>query len=100
MNARLKDMSEAMLTIEEAARRLADVVEQVNIKGEAAVLLKAGQPVARIVPVVHSDQVSDGLVAFLARWRVEYPEPDEQFSDAIQESRQWLRPPRNRWESS
>jgi antitoxin (DNA-binding transcriptional repressor) of toxin-antitoxin stability system len=89
-----------MLTIEDAARRLADVVEQVHCRGEAAVLLKSGQPVARIVPVAPARHVSDVLIAFLARWRAEHPEPDEDFSDAIQESRKWLRPPRDPWESS
>ncbi|HVC95017.1 MAG TPA: type II toxin-antitoxin system prevent-host-death family antitoxin [Pirellulales bacterium] len=89
-----------MLTIEDAARRLADVVEQVQTKGEAAVLLKSGRPVARIVPVASAGQGADDLIGFLARWRLDYPEPDEEFSDAIQESRQWLRPPRDPWESS
>ncbi len=93
-------MSEAILTIEDAARRLADVVEKVHSKGEAAVLLKAGRPVARIVPVASASCASDELTEFLARWRLEYPEPDEQFSDAIQASRQWQRPPRDPWESS
>lgn len=88
-----------MLTIEDAARRLADVVDQVHAKGEATVLLKAGRPVARIVPVALS-RCSEDLIAFLTQWRLQFPEPDEQFADAIQESRQWLRPPRDPWESS
>jgi prevent-host-death family protein len=91
----LKSMSEAILTIDDAARRLADVVEQIHTTGDSAVLVKSGQPIARIVPVAPSREVSQGLVAFLAQWRLEYPEPDEQFSDAIQESRQWLCPPRH-----
>ncbi|HJT31013.1 MAG TPA: type II toxin-antitoxin system prevent-host-death family antitoxin [Pirellulales bacterium] len=88
-----------MLTIEDAARRLADVVEHVHSKGEATILLKSGRPVARIVPVA-SAQHSEDLIAFLAQWRLQHPEPDEQFADAIQESRKWLRPPRDPWESS
>lgn len=76
-----------MLTIEDAARRLADVVEQVCSRGEPAVLLKSGQPVARIVPVAPARHVSDDPIAFLSRWRTEYPEPDENFSEVIQESR-------------
>lgn len=88
-----------MLTIEDAARRLADVVEQVHTKGQATVLLKSGRPVARIVPVAAA-QGSEDLIAFLAQWRLQYPEPDEQLADVILESRQWLRPPRDPWESS
>lgn len=88
-----------MLTIEDAARRLADIVEQVRSRGEAAVLLKSGHPVARIVPVGSAAR-SEDLIAFLGQWRLQYPEPDDQFAEAIQESRQWLRPPRDPWESS
>lgn len=88
-----------MLTIEDAARRLADVVEHVHAKGEAAVLLKSGRPIARIVPIAPAER-SEDLIAFLAQWRLRCPEPDEQFADAIQESRQWLRPPRDPWELS
>jgi prevent-host-death family protein len=93
-------MSEAMLTIEEAARRLADVVAQVRSKGEAAVLLQSGRPVARIVPVASVSSVSEDIIAFLGRWRHEYPEPDDDLSDVIQESRKCLPPPRDPWESS
>ena len=83
-------MNEAMLTIEDAARHLADVVERVCTKGEPAVLLKSGQPVARIVPVPSAGRPADDLIAFLRRWRAEYPEPDDDFANVIQESRRCL----------
>ena len=44
-------MSETVLTIEEAARCLPDLVERIRANGEAAVLVKSGRPIARIVPV-------------------------------------------------
>jgi prevent-host-death family protein len=89
-----------MLTIEDAARNLADVVDRVQAKGEPAVLLKSGRPVARIVPVVPASHVAEDLIAFLRRWRTEHPEPDDEFSDVIQESRKWQGPPRDPWASS
>ena len=93
-------MNEAMLTIEDAARRLHDVVERVRAKGEPAILVKSGRPVAQIVPVPSARQPADDLIAFLRRWRAEYPEPDEDFSAVIQESRQCQGLPRDPWGSS
>jgi prevent-host-death family protein len=100
MEVDFMDMSEAMLTIEDAARRLDDVVERVRAKGEAAILLKSGRPVARIVPVASAGDVSNDLIAFLRRWRADHPDPDEEFSDVVQESRQWQGPPQDPWGSS
>lgn len=89
-----------MLTIEDAARHLADVVERVRTKGEPAVLLKSGQPVARIVPVASAGRPADDLIAFLRRWRVEYPDPDDDFANVIQESRRCQGQVRDPWGSS
>jgi len=77
---RLRGMSESVVTIEEAARCLSELVERIHANGEAAVLVKAGRPLARIVPI---RPAVDDLVAFLRRWRIEYPEPDEQLAEAI-----------------
>ena len=91
-------MNESVMSIEDAAARLSEVVERVHTKGESAVLVKAGRPMARIVPVPPADVVADDLAAFLRRWRVEYPDPDEGFAAAIEESRRSIRPPRNPWD--
>jgi antitoxin (DNA-binding transcriptional repressor) of toxin-antitoxin stability system len=89
-------MSETVLTIEDAARCLPDLVERIHATGGAALLVKAGQPLARIVAV--PAKAADDLIAFLRQWRIEHPEPDEQFAQAIEESRKDLRPPRDPWE--
>jgi hypothetical protein len=34
------------------------------------------------------------LIAFLSRWRKEHPDPDEQFEEAVAESRQGVGQPR------
>jgi antitoxin (DNA-binding transcriptional repressor) of toxin-antitoxin stability system len=91
-------MSETVLTIEEAALCLPDLVDRINANGQAAVLVKAGRPIARIVPVSSHGQVEEDLIAFLRRWRMEHPEPDEQFAAAIEASRSGVRPPRDPWE--
>ena len=91
-------MSETVLTVEDAARCLSELVERVHTKGEAAVLVKSGRPLARIVPIPSQGQVAEDLIAFLRRWRIEHPEPDEQFAEVIQESRRADQPPRDPWE--
>jgi antitoxin (DNA-binding transcriptional repressor) of toxin-antitoxin stability system len=91
-------MTESVLTIEDAARCLPDLVERIHTNGEVALLTKAGQPLARIVPFSKPQLPSEDLIAFLRRWRVEHPEPDEQFAEAIEESRRMIRPPRDPWQ--
>ena len=91
-------MSEAMVTVEDAAFRLAELVEEVSARREAAILTKAGRPVARIVPIAPSGEPSGDLVDFLRRWRAEYPEPDDRLAEVIAESRRGVRPARDPWE--
>src|SRR5207245_4685555 len=73
-------MSDTVLTIEEAAHCLSDLVERIHANGEAAVLVKSGWPLARIVPVPSQGHIAEDLIAFLRRWRIEHPEPDGQFA--------------------
>ncbi len=91
-------MSEAMVTVEDAAFRLAELVEEVSARREAAVLTKAGIPVARIVPIAPSSDPAGDLVDFLRRWRAQYPEPDDQLAEVIAQSRRGVRPARDPWE--
>lgn len=86
------------MTIEDAAARLAELVERVHAKGESAVIVKAGRPMARIVAVPPCGVVADDLAAFLRRWRNDYPDPDDGIVAAIEESRRAIRPPRDPWE--
>jgi prevent-host-death family protein len=79
-------MNETVLTIEDAARCLPDLVERVHARGEPALLTKAGRPVARIVPVPEREESPDSLIAFLSHWRSEHPEPDDQLAEVIAES--------------
>jgi prevent-host-death family protein len=94
----LNNMSENVLAIEDAARSLSEVVERVHTSGEPALLTRFGQPVARIVPVASDRQTTENLVAFLRHWRIAHPEPDEQFGEAIEDSRRAVHPPHDPWE--
>ncbi len=91
-------MSEAVVTIEDAAFRLAELVEEVSASGEAAVLTKAGRAVARITPIAPSVGPPGDLIDFLRRWQAEYPEPDDQLAEVIAESRRGVSPALDPWE--
>jgi prevent-host-death family protein len=91
-------MSEPVVTVEDASLHLAELVEHVSAKREAAVIVKAGRPVARIVPIPAPGELSDDLIDFLRRWRAQYPEPDEQLAEVIGEARRVVRPAHDPWE--
>ena len=91
-------MSEAVVTVEDAAFRLAELVEEISSTGEPAVLTKGGRAVAQITPIVPSGESSEDLIAFLRRWRAEHPVPDDQLAEVIGESRRGVRPARDPWE--
>ena len=80
-------MHETVLTIDDAARTLPDVVERVHSLRESALLTKSGLPVARIVPVESRERSAEDLITFLRRWRTENPTPDEDFAVAVESSR-------------
>lgn len=94
----MQRMSETVLTIEDAARSLPDVVDHIQASGETALLTRSGRPVARIVPVPAQRQATDDLIAFLRQWRVVHPEADEQFGKAIEASRLAVHAPHDPWE--
>jgi antitoxin (DNA-binding transcriptional repressor) of toxin-antitoxin stability system len=80
-------MNANIFTVDEAASCLPSLVDRVHASGEPALLIKAGKPVAQIMSVSDSAGSSADLMAFLHQWRIKYPEPDEQFGEAIEESR-------------
>jgi antitoxin (DNA-binding transcriptional repressor) of toxin-antitoxin stability system len=91
-------MNETVLTLDEAARCLPELVERIHATGEPALLFKSGQAIARIEPVSAGTLPVDDLIAFLRRWRIEHPDPDEQFADAIEASRSAVRAPHDPWQ--
>lgn len=91
-------MSETIMSVEDAAACLPDLVERIHARREPTVLVKAGQPMVRIVPICSSGDAANDLVAFLHRWRIEHPDADEQFTDAVNESRREVQVPRNPWD--
>ena len=90
------------LTITEAARTLAEVVQRVR-GGESARLLENGEAVARIVPVTQAKICKTGLE--LARWWKDpararlTPEDTEAFEADLKAAHETLLPPKEEpWE--
>lgn len=87
-----------VMSLEDAAASLPALVERVHSKREAMVITRSGQPVVRVVPLPAPVDASEGIAAFLRRWRTEHPDPDEQFADAIAEVRRTMQPSSDPWE--
>ncbi len=88
------------ISVTEAARNFADLVNRAYYRQETTVLLKNGEPVARIAPVAPT-----GVPAreFLERWRQRprlSPEEADAWARDIEAGRAALPPLRDPWESS
>jgi len=92
------EISETFVSVEDAAARLPALVERVRSKRESAVLLQAGRPIARIVPMPVPGAVAADLIAFLRHWRGEHPEPDDQLAADLEAIRRGVQPPHNPWD--
>jgi antitoxin (DNA-binding transcriptional repressor) of toxin-antitoxin stability system len=74
-------MSDTVLTVEDAATRLPELVERVAARRDSTVVLKSGELLARLVPCSPESPLADDLVTFLRRWRNEHPDPDDWSAD-------------------
>ena len=85
------------VTVTEAARNFADIVNRAYYRGETTVLTRNGTPVAHIAPAAPT-----GVKAseFLARWRLRRklsPEDAEALGREIEKARAELPPVRDPW---
>ena len=91
-------MEDRNITVTEAARNFADLVNRTYYRGESTVLVKSGEPVAMIVPI---SGVSVTGMGWLARWRamphLECEDADD-FAASIESARENLSPPESPWD--
>ncbi|MFM2199621.1 MAG: Antitoxin Phd YefM, type toxin-antitoxin system [Verrucomicrobiota bacterium] len=91
-------MMERTMTVTEAARHFADLLNRTYYRGESTVLVRSGEPVAMVVPVGGS--VVTGR-DWLTRWRVmphlEVADADD-FAVDIESARENLLPPKSPWD--
>jgi len=88
-------MTETILSVTEAARNFADCVNRAHYQRQSFLLLKAGIPVARIVPASKSCS-GPALAAALSRVA---PSPAEarKWQQDRKAARRALSPPPDRW---
>lgn len=91
-------MNDRVMTVTEAARGFSDLVNRTYYRGESTVLVRGGEPVAKVVPLVAERvQAKD----WLARWN-EMPhlmsEEAESFGLSIESARKNLMNPSSPWD--
>ena len=89
-------MNEKTLTVDEAARGLAEWVNRAQDENMVFILVENGVPVARLVP----ERVKRCTAAELAEVLHDNPLPPDEASawrEDIRQSRQNLRPPEDSW---
>lgn len=62
---RLYDLTMKTMTVTEASRHFSEFISSVHYRGESAILLKGGKPVAKVIPAVRAKTGRD----LAARWR-------------------------------
>jgi len=100
LNIRLYDfhMNERQMTVTEAARHFADLVNRTYYQGESTVLLRSGEAVAMLVPAGGSSQLGRD---FATKWRrIRHLDADEteSFAKGVEETRKNLQMPRSPWD--
>jgi antitoxin (DNA-binding transcriptional repressor) of toxin-antitoxin stability system len=86
------------MTVTEAARRFADLVNRTYYRGESTVLIRSGEPVAMVVPVGGASVTGRD---WLSRWRsiphLDVEDADD-FAADIGSARENLPPPKSPWD--
>ena len=91
-------MNDRKMTVTEASRHFADLVNRTYYKGESTILLRSGEPVAMVLPVGGESVTGRD---WLARWR-SMPHLDaedaEAFEATIRDARSSLPPVESPWD--
>jgi len=86
------------LTVTEAARNFADLINRAYYRGESTTLIRSGEAVARIVPMAANTVLGCRLAE---RWET-YPHLSEHEAQAFEkdiiESRKSVGAPQDRWD--
>lgn len=91
-------MSEREMTVTDAARHFADLVNRTYYKGESTILIRSGEPVARMIPIGGSSVLGSD---FASKWsEMTHMDPDDadDFAESIETSRKNLKMPAPAWD--
>jgi antitoxin (DNA-binding transcriptional repressor) of toxin-antitoxin stability system len=86
------------LSVTEAARGFADVINRIVYRGESAVLMRGGKPVAKIIPVPQTGKTGRELAALWPTLAHLSPEEAEVLAHEIESARASLPQPVNKWD--
>ncbi len=91
-------MTDRKMTVTEAARHFADLVNRTYYRGESTVLIRSGEPVAMVVPIGGARVTGRD---WLSRWRsmphLDVEDADD-FAAGIESARDNLVPPKSPWD--
>ena len=87
----MPDFSMKTITVTEAARNFSELISRVHFRGESALLLKGGKPVAKVLPA-HKPRTGRDLVAAWGRMPHLSAKEAETFGRDIEASRRNLPP--------
>ena len=90
-------MKESTITVHEAARHFADCVERSRSENTTFVLVKDGEPVARLVPENGRHCTGRDLAAVVNRTALPVAEA-ALWHGELRESRETLRSPEDKWQ--
>jgi len=91
-------MSDHEMTVTEAARHFADLVNRAYVRGESTILIRSGEPVAMVVPVGTASVTGRD---WIAKWRsIPHLDPEEvaEFAETLEEARSNLLPVTSPWD--
>jgi prevent-host-death family protein len=89
-------MQETKISVTEAARNFADCVNRVRYQNASFVLLKNGEPVAKIVPSTEKVCTGRDLAAALSKTDLTLEE-SRAWSRDLKAAREMLLPPEDKW---
>jgi prevent-host-death family protein len=84
------------ISVTEASRNFADCINRVRYQNTTFVLVKNGTPVARLVPTSETICTGRGLLEALAGIELSAEETEAWRKD-LEDARQILKPPVNKW---
>ncbi len=91
-------MSERNITVTEASRHFADMVNRTYYRGESTVFMRSGEPVAMMVPVGGASVTGrDWLVRWSAMPHLESKDA-ESFATDVEDARKELTLPKSPWD--
>lgn len=91
-------MSDRKVSVTEASRHFADLVNRTYYRGESTMLVRSGEPVARVVPVGGASLLGrDWLGRWESRPRLD-PDDADEFAATLEASRAKLEAPEVGWD--